>query len=605
MPVPRQLSLRWKLVLLAFALVVLPASIFGVIASRDASGALEATVGHQLHMVAADVGGDLEAAIVEQQGKLRAWAHQDVMREIIVGDVDKRIATFLQAQQAGDSAYLDLFVVDPNGRTIASSNPRLIGVSPPPAAGWREAIAARDAHLSGPATAARGKHRVLELAAPIVDPESPDAVLGALLAVYDWSRLTAIAADVGRDLAAAGLRIDILIVGDDGTVLGGTTADGGDPYTGRNLARDGWTTLALPVGPSRREYVYEPRIDALLGRVRLQGPVATWMVVALQPRMEALAPVHEMRARMLLALALVLAAGVAAAAILARRMTDPLESLTRAARDLAREPSLPALPIRSHDEIGELTRAFNGMAADLQQAQHDLVAAAKLASVGEIAAGLAHEIRTPLGIMRGSAQMLGRTRGGDDRGKESDDRRTSELVDMIVGEVDRLERVVAALTELGRPHEPSIEETLLEPLLRRAVDFVNGQAVSQSVVLRTGFGGPCLALCDPEHIYQVALNLLVNALHVLPNGGRIDVRTFGPEHGRVGFEVADDGPGIAPDIQADIFTPFFTRREGGTGLGLAFVERVAIAHRGRVTVRSTPGTGATFRVELPAAEGMP
>lgn len=594
---PRQLSLRWKLLLLAFVLVVLPASIFGVIASRDASRALEATVGHQLHMVAADVGGDLEAALAEQQGKLRAWTHQDVMREIIVGDVDKRIATFLQAQQAGDPAYLELFVVDPTGRTIASSNPRLIGISPPPVEGWREAIATRDIVLSGPVVVAEGKRRVLDLAAPVVDPESPDTVIGALLAVYDWSRLAAIGGDVARDLAATGLRVDLLVIAGDGTVLGGSTAEGGDPYTGRNLAEDGWTTLALPVGESRREYVYEPRIDALLGRMKLHAPVATWMVVALQPRAEALAPVHQMRARLLLALAVVLTAGMAAATILARRMTEPLHSLTRAARDLAREPSLPPLPVRSHDEIGELTRAFNGMAADLQQAQHDLVAAAKLASVGEIAAGLAHEIRTPLGIMRGSAQMLRRTQG--------DERRTSELVDMVVDEVDRLERVVAALTELGRPHEPSIEETLLEPLLRRAVEFVSGQARSQSVEIGTHFAGPCLALCDPEQIYQVVLNLLVNALHVMPKGGRIDVRTFGPDHGRVGFEVTDDGPGIAPEIQAEIFTPFFTRREGGTGLGLAFVERVAIAHRGRVTVRSTPGAGATFRVELPAAEGMP
>ena len=583
--------------LLAFVLVVVPAGIFAVIASRDASHALEATVGHQLHMVAADVGGDLEAVLVEQQGKLRAWARQDVMREIIVGDVDKRIATFLRAQQAGDPAYLDLFVVDPNGRTIASSDPRLIDISPPPAGGWREAIAARDGVLLGPVTTMHTKRRDLELAAPIVDPESTTTVIGALVALYDWARLTAIAADVGRDLAAAGLRIDLMLVTSDGTVIGSATPDGGDAYAGHDLGRDGWTTLGLPIGPNRREYVYEPTVDALVGRVRLHAPVASWTVFALQRRAEALAPVQRMRQRLLLALAVVLTGGVTAATILARRMTLPLHSLTRAARDLAREPSLPQLPVRSHDEIGELTLAFNAMAADLQQAQHDLVAAAKLASVGEIAAGLAHEIRTPLGIMRGSAQMLGRSHGKD--------RRTAELVDMIVGEVDRLERVVAALTELGRPHEPSIEETLLEPLLRRAVDFVSGQAASQQIAVTTRFPQPCLALCDPEQIYQVALNLLVNALHVLPKGGHIEVRTFGPGHGRVGFEVADDGPGIAPELQAEIFTPFFTRREGGTGLGLAFVERVAIAHHGRVSVRSMPGAGATFRVELPAAEGMP
>jgi signal transduction histidine kinase len=296
-----------------------------------------------------------------------------------------------------------------------------------------------------------------------------------------------------------------------------------------------------------------------------------------------------------LALALVLLAGIVAATILAGRMTRPLESLTDAARRLARGTPPDPLPVRSNDEIGVLTSAFNAMAADLRQAEQDLVAAAKLASVGEIAAGLAHEIRTPLGIMRGSAQMLGRARGDVDR-------RTHELVDMIVGEVDRLERLVAALTELGRPHEPAIEETALAPLLKRALDFIDRQASSQRVTLAPALDASVRALCDPDQIYQVALNLLVNALHVMPHGGRIRVRTFGHDHGRAGFEVADDGPGIAPELQKQIFTPFFTRREGGTGLGLAFVARVVVAHQGRVSVRSVPGEGATFRVELPAVE---
>jgi signal transduction histidine kinase len=381
-------------------------------------------------------------------------------------------------------------------------------------------------------------------------------------------------------------------------VIGGASHRGSETFTGRDLRAEGWQTLATRVGSDHREFVYEPRADALVGRARLGTPAPEWMVLALQPRAEALAPVRRMRQRLLLALALVLTAGVSTATIVARRMTRPLHSLTEAARDLARGKPMHPLPVRTHDEIGQLTTAFNAMAGDLRQAQDDLVAAAKLASVGEIAAGLAHEIRTPLGIMRGSAQMLGRSLGEEGR-------RTSELVDMIVGEVDRLERVVVALIELGRPHQPSIEETLIEPLLMRAVEFVSGQATSQHVTITHRFERPCLALCDPEQIYQVALNLLVNALHVLPEGGRLEVRTFGPEHGRVAFEISDDGPGIAPELQAQIFTPFFTRRKGGTGLGLAFVERVVRGHQGRVSVRSTPGEGATFHVELPAAEGMP
>jgi signal transduction histidine kinase len=587
-------SLRAKLVLLAFALVIVPGSLFGVMASRDASRALEATVGHQLHMVAEDVARDVEDDLTEQLGKIRGWARQEVMREIIVGDVDKRIATLLQSLRASDPAYLDLFVVDGNGRTVASSDPHLIGVSPPPAGRWRDAIASRDAVLGGPVAASHDGGSVLELAAPVADPENADTMLGVLLAAYDWRRIVAIADDTSRGLAASGLAIDLLLVDDGGRVIGAATSSGRAPALGIDLRADGWRALANGTDADREGY--EPRADAFVGRVALGAPAPRWTVLALQDRAEALAPVRRMRHRLLAVLALVLTAVVAAATIVARRMTQPLRSLTDAARELARGAALPPLPVGTRDEIGELTVAFNAMTTDLRRAQQDLVAAAKLASVGEIAAGLAHEIRTPLGIMRGSAQMLGRTAGADPH-------RTRELVDMIVGEVDRLERVVAALTELGRPHEPSIEETLLAPVLTRAIEFVAGQAASQQVAIARRFERPCLALCDPEQLYHVALNLLVNALHVLPGGGTITVSTFGPEDGRVGFTVADDGPGILPELQHEIFTPFFTRREGGTGLGLAFVERVVVAHAGRVSVQSTPGAGATFRVELPAAEG--
>jgi signal transduction histidine kinase len=103
-------------------------------------------------------------------------------------------------------------------------------------------------------------------------------------------------------------------------------------------------------------------------------------------------------------------------------------------------------------------------------------------------------------------------------------------------------------------------------------------------------------------MYQVALNLLVNALQAQPSGGAIRLKTQAGRNERVAFEVSDDGPGIPPDVRPHIFTPFFTKREGGTGLGLALVERIVRAHQGTVTVESGRDSGTTFRIELPAAE---
>jgi len=178
-------------------------------------------------------------------------------------------------------------------------------------------------------------------------------------------------------------------------------------------------------------------------------------------------------------------------------------------------------------------------------------------------------------------------------------------VEIMVAEVDRLNRVVNGLLELARPHEPQMESAMLTPILDRAVEFVERPAREHGIELRRDlFAELPPAHCDPEQIYQVALNLVVNATQILKDGGRIAVRTLPEIDGMVGFEVRDNGPGMPPEVRERIFTPFFTTREGGTGLGLALVQRVIAAHHGTINVDSAPGKGTTFRIHLPVARDV-
>ena len=108
-----------------------------------------------------------------------------------------------------------------------------------------------------------------------------------------------------------------------------------------------------------------------------------------------------------------------------------------------------------------------------------------------------------------------------------------------------------------------------------------------------------MILCDPELIYQVALNLLVNAVQILPDGGSIEIGILPARDGYAGFEVRDNGPGMTEEVRTRIFEPFFTRREGGAGLGLTFVQRVVQEHRGRVSVESETGPRHGFPYHLP------
>ncbi|MGH8442162.1 MAG: ATP-binding protein, partial [Nevskiaceae bacterium] len=284
------------------------------------------------------------------------------------------------------------------------------------------------------------------------------------------------------------------------------------------------------------------------------------------------------------------------ALLAARRATQALTELTDAARAVGRgERPAGAVAVRSSDEIGILAEAFNRMATDLKRAERELVDAAKFSFVGELASGVAHEVRTPLGVLRSSAQILERT-------LPVRDDESRELLRMLRDEVDRIERVVSSLLNLGRPREKHIESTAIEPILARAAAFVDAQAREKQVTVAWLPGGDAPVACDPELIYQVVLNLLVNAIQILPPGGHIEVRPLPPAGAEAGFEVRDNGPGMSDDVRARIFEPYFTRRPGGTGLGLTFVQRVVQEHRGRVTVDSAPGLGTAFRIWLPTGD---
>jgi signal transduction histidine kinase len=254
------------------------------------------------------------------------------------------------------------------------------------------------------------------------------------------------------------------------------------------------------------------------------------------------------------------------------------------------------VPVRSDDEVGVLARSFNQRAADLERAQKNLVEAEKFAFVGELASGVAHEVRTSLGVMRSSAQMLEQSLGC------YLDKAVPEIIGMIRKDVRRLSRVVDDLLTLDRPRALHLERTRLSLPLLRAADFVEPRAAEKHVklVVRRAEMDP-LVSCDREAIQHVCVNLLVNAVQCLEPGGRIDLEIGVPEDGFAWFRVSDDGPGVPEELREKIFDPFVTGREAGVGLGLTFVKRVVHEHGGNISVETSERGGACFRVALPLA----
>jgi signal transduction histidine kinase len=583
-------SLRIKLTLFAAALIVVPGLLFGLIVQRSEQASLQDLIGRHLAREAEQTADRLGAVLRSEREALRNFARQDLMREIRVDDIDKRVSAALATLRDGDPARIDYLVVNRAKRVVASSNPDSIGSLPE----WGEVAAPIWMHSErtlGPVALGLPAGDALLIAAPIPDPDDGARTIGTLVGVYDWRRITGVTERVRRELAAQGTRTRVLVTSQDGSIVGGTPLSPSE----RVEFPAGWLE-PLESRPQRKSgFAVLPEAGFLIGYAAFGVGSTSWQLVIVDRLADALAPARQLTRRLGTILAVTLIVALILAAIGGRRVVKPLAELTAAISSVSQgDLSSLRVAVRSEDEVGSLARAFNEMAAELDQAQSDLVEAAKYALVGELAAGVAHEVRTSLGVVRSSTQILERNLPSDA------DPHAIELAQLIREEVDRLGGIVNDLLELGRPRAPHLEPIQIAVPLRRAVDMVVSKAAEKAVRLEMTDAEQLPDVrCDPELLYQVALNLLVNAVQAVGEGGRVDVTTRQMADGYVRFEVRDDGPGIPEGIREKLFRPFATGREGGIGLGLTFVQRVVYEHQGRIQVDSDPGRGACFRIDLP------
>jgi signal transduction histidine kinase len=242
---------------------------------------------------------------------------------------------------------------------------------------------------------------------------------------------------------------------------------------------------------------------------------------------------------------------------------------------------------------------YRKVAEDLAEANRNLREAEaavrrsdRLAALGQLSAGLAHELRNPLGTMRASAEMLERSVGGENEVAR-------EVAGFIASEVDRTNALVTRFLDFARPLKPKLATADLGDVLDRAVTLVERDAPRHRVTIYKNYS-PDLAPfpLDAELIERVFYNLLLNAAQASPEGGIITLKTR-RLNGTAEVAVIDRGPGIDPKIMEQIFNPFFTTKSDGVGLGLPIVSKIVDEHGGRMTVESEPGKGSVFRVYLP------
>ena len=235
-------------------------------------------------------------------------------------------------------------------------------------------------------------------------------------------------------------------------------------------------------------------------------------------------------------------------------------------------------------------------AEEQKRLESQLQQSEKLASIGQMVATIAHEIRNPLGIIRSSAEMLVK--------KESPDpARIKKFSAVIVEEATRLSNILTDFLEFARPRSPALRPINLHDAISRVKNNLEHEVEARDVVwVDSNSDGPDpMIQADPDLLYQAFLNVAMNAFEAMPHGGTFSVMVHEEDEG-VRVDFSDSGHGIKEEELPRIFTPFFTTHEMGTGLGLCVVHNIITAHGGVISVESKPDVGTTFSIYLPAGE---
>lgn len=286
-------------------------------------------------------------------------------------------------------------------------------------------------------------------------------------------------------------------------------------------------------------------------------------------------------------------------------VTKPIFQVAWAIKDIIRNEKLDkVVNYKSRDEIGSMVEDFNvmlkrlnGMYATLEdrvtERTEQLVRAEKFASIGELATGLVHEMRNPLGGVKLSIQMME---------KEVGEPWTSDFRE-ISKEIGRIENLLNELLRFAKPHPPNFSSVGLNEIINRSLSLTRMQAEHANVAITTDLQSPLpLATADPDQVQQVFLNIILNAIHAMHQGGTLTVSSRSAD-GLIEVSFRDTGTGIPKEYLSRIFDPFFTTKgsKGGTGLGLSICNRIIEEHNGKIKVDVVDGKGTTFTVVLNAA----
>lgn len=549
----KPLSIR-QLLLLAFLLAgLLPVMLVSFLSFYQARIALKSEISHDLQTLSNTVASNVESMLFERFHNVHSWSELAIMQDIQIGDIDKRLATFLQELVISyGGIYQKIEVVDTNNVIVASSVPKNLGLTTQPFDVWFQVNIGQKTIDVYPIET----HQTASLAISkaILSPDA-GKVQGRLIAYFNWQ-----------------LVLDKL----NQSVQDSTAAALFDEQNHAIASTRNWAKIHAEHG--------------MHANSTFSGSTSPkWRVEIEKLHSVAVAPVHRLGYVFLALLITTLVFATFLVTPIAKAVTAPLSQLTHFVRHFFLDQT-SQLPTSGPAEVQELSSAFKKMISELEASQKNLERAAKLAVVGEMAAAMSHEVRTPLGILRSSANVLQREPQLSKEGHE--------VLGFIISETERLNNLVSSLIDAARPRLPAFTEVNLSALAIKCIAMLSAQAQTKNVQLDCHADQDYLIKADSEQMTQVLMNLLINAIQMLPNHGKVEVGITALQD-TIQLTIADNGPGIPAGSQAQIFEPFFTQRAGGVGLGLAVVRQIVHAHQGEISYSPSQQGGAQFNITLP------
>ena len=549
------MSLHHKIVWLFIGVAILPLLILAGVARQQSLAASDFAAETDIVQQANDVARHLyeESAVAESTlGALARLAPEALSQEFLAGVLERRAGP-------QPSGFEVLEVLGPDGSVLASGG-RTAGVGVCRGSRY-SALVYLEVPLAGRAGRLRGGYR-------------PGRGAGFRAGTGVWVY------DVSGDLVAA-------------------TPCGADPGLPPR-ARDSGSLGGLLEAPSGAE----PHQSAAFARI----PTREWVVYA-TGRNPLRGPLSGLFRSYWLFVLVLAGTAVMAFSLLLRRVTGSVADLTRAAERVAAGDLRPWLPTPQDDEVGRLTLAFSDMTDRLREMVVQVDRTGRLAVLGKLSAYMAHEIRNPLSSVKMNLQRLQRWQ----RAGELPDRAAGPI-EVSLNEVGRLSTAVSNILQLA-PGKPAAGEVVaLQELVADAARLMDSEFVRRGVALRWDLNAELdRVVGQPGQLKGVIINIMLNALDAQPDGGELLIRSaLRPATGtgrgpRVELRFKDAGPGVPADLRDRIFEPFFSTREGGSGVGLAVVAQTIRDHGGEIRLEEPANVaeGAEFVVTLPLAAASP